>query len=188
MDTNFPRNIMEIMHQRFRGFEQGVGEGSQLHGSTVSKQPWTWINFQITLFALAHVYDTAHTGYLLQIKASARDASQHGSPCSVGMWAARGIERHLPQPRAILLALQQGCMGVLVGTVCIDFRSLANNTHTHIPLQSQVYRQRFWMMKHGAKCPKPTIMWSIRKLLIAGLVLPSVLVPVRLYHIYIYIY
>ena len=147
MDTNFPRNIMEIMHQRFRGFEQGVGEGSQLHGSTVSKQPWTWINFQITLFALAHVYDTAHTGYLLQIKASARDASQHGSPCSVGMWAARGIERHLPQPRAILLALQQGCMGVLVGTVCIDFRSLANNTHIyHCSLRCIVRGSGWWSM------------------------------------------
>ena len=28
------------------------------------------------------------------------------------------------------------------------------------------------MMKFGASCPKPTIMWSIRRLLVAGLVSP----------------
>ena len=70
-------------------------------------------------------------------------------------------------------------MGVLVGTMCIGFTCLVTSLHVQKNIwQSQVFRQRFWMMKHGAKCAKPTIMWSTRKLLIAGLVFPSVLVPV----------
>lgn len=36
-------------------------------------------------------------------------------------------------------------------------------------IRTEVYRNRFWMMHHGSKSPKRTIVWSPRKILVLGL-------------------
>ena len=70
---------------------------------------------------------------------------------------------------AVVAGLLAACM------CCLKNGMSVNGQHVHTQssrIRYEVWRNNFWMLHHGAKCPKRTTVWSVQRCLVLGLAPP----------------
>ena len=81
-----------------------------------------------------------------------------------------GSEKVLARHQRFQKYCNEICYATLVAHLVVDHFMFNYPKYAAIPtLACEVFKERFWMMLHGAGCPKPTICWSNDEHLVQGL-------------------